>query len=43
LCSENDGEYEEVMTRKAPLPKTRFGDCYDPQHVEQINRLTRRF
>jgi hypothetical protein len=26
----DDKEYEELMTRKADLPKTRFGDCYDP-------------
>jgi len=39
----DDAEYEELMVRKAALPQTRFGDCYDPQHVERINRLTRRF
>jgi len=38
-----DGEYEELMARKAALLKTRFGDGYDPQHVESINRLTRRW
>jgi kynurenine formamidase len=37
----DDDEYEELMARKAQLPKTRFGDCYDPAHVEHINRLTR--
>jgi hypothetical protein len=31
-----------MMARKAELPKTKFGDCYDPKHVEQINKLTRR-
>jgi arylformamidase len=39
----DDEEYEGLMARRAELPKTRFGDCYDPQHVEQINRLTQRF
>jgi len=39
----DDDEYEELMARKAELPQTRFGDCYDPEHVEHINRLTRRF
>jgi len=28
------------MARKAELPKTRFGDAYDPAHVESINKLT---
>jgi len=37
----DDDEYEELMARKAKMPQTRFGDCYDPQHVERINRLTR--
>jgi hypothetical protein len=39
----DDGEYEELMAHKAGLPRTRFGDGYDPEHVESINRLTRRF
>jgi len=38
-----DGEYEELMARKAAQPKTRFGDGYEPEHVERIGRLTRRF
>jgi kynurenine formamidase len=37
----DDDEYEELMARKAQLPKTRFGDCYDPEHVERIERLTK--
>ena len=43
LCSENDGECEEVTARKAGLPKTRFGVCYNLRHVDQINHLTQRF
>ena len=39
----DDEEYEELMARKAGLPKTRFGDGYDPKHVEHINRLTKRY
>jgi hypothetical protein len=39
----HDAEYEELMARKAKLPKTRFGDAYDPAHVERINQLTKRF
>ena len=38
-----DDEYDEMMARKAELPKTRFGDCPDPRHVERINGLTIRF
>jgi len=37
-----DDEYDELLARKAELPQTRFGDCYDPEHVESISRLTRR-
>jgi hypothetical protein len=36
----DDVEYEELAARKSALPQTRFGDCYDPQHVERILRLT---
>jgi kynurenine formamidase len=39
----DDDEYSELMSRKDQLPQSRFGDCYEPQHVESINRLTRRF
>jgi hypothetical protein len=28
------------MAKKASLPQTRFGDAYDPTHVERINKLT---
>ncbi len=31
---------EELMKKKAALPKTKFGDCYDPKHVESLNKLT---
>jgi hypothetical protein len=37
----DDDEYEELMARKAGLPKTRFGDGYEPEHVERINTLSR--
>jgi hypothetical protein len=30
------------MARKAEMPVTRFGDAYNPEHIEQINRLTKR-
>ncbi len=32
----DDDEYAELMTKKATLPHTRFGDCYDPVHVERL-------
>ena len=38
-----DDEHDEMMARKAELPKTRFGDCFDPRHVERIDGLTKRF
>jgi kynurenine formamidase len=38
-----DGEYEQLMARRDELPKTRFGDCFDPAHVDWIEELTRRF
>jgi hypothetical protein len=31
------------MARKADMPKTRFGDGYNPEHVEKIKQLTKRF
>ena len=37
----DDKEYDEVMKLKASLPKTRFGDCYNPAHVESLNRLSK--
>ncbi|HPH95549.1 MAG TPA: cyclase family protein [Anaerolineaceae bacterium] len=35
-----DAEYEEMMAKKATMPKTRFGDAFDPTHVDRLNRLT---
>ena len=37
-----DDEYEELMARKAGMPKTKFGDGYEPAHVENTQRLTQR-
>jgi arylformamidase len=39
----DDAEYEALMGRKAGMPKMRFGDGYEPEHVERIERLTRRY
>ena len=36
-----DKEYEELMEKKAAMPKTKFGDAYDPTHVERLNKLSR--
>ena len=38
-----DDEYEALMALKVGMPKTKFGDGYNPEHVESIQRLTRRF
>jgi hypothetical protein len=35
-----DGDYELLAARKAFLPKTKFGDAYDPAHLESINALS---
>jgi kynurenine formamidase len=37
----DDDEYEELMKTKEGLPTTKFGDAYDPTHVERINELSR--
>ena len=36
-----DGEYEQLMQKKAAMPKTRFGDACDSAHVERIEKLSR--
>jgi kynurenine formamidase len=36
----DDADYETLMQKKAGMPKTRFGDAYDPAHLESINRLS---
>jgi kynurenine formamidase len=33
----DDDEYADLMAKKAAMPKTKFGDVYDPQHVENLN------
>jgi arylformamidase len=37
----DDDEFDRLMIRRAELPKTRFGDAYDPLHVERINEQSR--
>jgi hypothetical protein len=36
----DDAEYDDLMKKKESLPKTKFGDAYDPAHIEQLNRLS---
>ena len=36
----DDDRYEELMAKKASLPQTKFGDAYDPAHVERLNELS---
>ena len=36
----DDKEYDDLMAKKATMPKTKFGDAYDPTHVERINKLS---
>jgi arylformamidase len=36
-----DDKYEELMKVKASLPKTKFGDAYNPEHVERLNALSK--
>jgi hypothetical protein len=30
------------MVKKATMPRTKFGDAYDPTHLESIEKLTRK-
>ena len=36
----DDAEYEALLEKKAGLPKTKFGDAFDPRHVERINAIS---
>jgi len=35
-----DADVAEIEKLRAKLPKTKFGDAYDPSHVERINKLS---
>ncbi len=35
-----DKEYDKLMAKKEKMPKTKFGDAYDPKHVERLNAIT---
>jgi kynurenine formamidase len=34
-----DDEYKQLMAKKEKMPKTRFGDAYDPKHVENLDKI----
>ncbi len=36
-----DDEYEELMKKKEALPKTKFGDAFQPKHVESLNKISK--
>jgi arylformamidase len=36
-----DDEYEQLMAKKAGMSKTKFGDAFDPKHVESLNKLSK--
>jgi arylformamidase len=36
-----DDEYEELMAKKAQLPKTKYGDATNPAHVESLNKISK--
>ena len=36
----DDKEYAELMKKKESMPKTKFGDAFDPTHVERLNKLS---
>lgn len=37
----DDGEYEELMARKATLPKTKHGDATNPAHIASLNKISK--
>jgi kynurenine formamidase len=36
-----DKEYDELMAKKAKMPKTKFGDAIEPKHVESLNKISK--
>ena len=37
----DDDAYDKAMALKASLPKTKFGDAYNPAHIESLNRISK--
>jgi arylformamidase len=38
----DEKEYDEIKKKAGALPKTKFGDMFDPAHVERINEVSRK-
>jgi len=38
----DDKDYDELMKKKATMPKTKFGDACDPTHVERLEKLSKK-
>jgi kynurenine formamidase len=38
----DDEEYDALMKAKSEFPKTKFGDAFNPKHLEQINHLSQK-
>jgi hypothetical protein len=36
----DDAEYKALMAKKAGMPKTKFGDAFNPEHTESLNKLS---
>jgi kynurenine formamidase len=37
----DDQRFEGLMTKKASMPQTRFGDAYNPEHVARLEKLSK--
>ena len=37
-----DEKYDALMKVKSEFPKTKFGDAFNPKHLEQINHLSQK-
>lgn len=37
----DDDRYEELMKKKAAMKQSKFGDCYEPKHIETIEHFTK--
>jgi hypothetical protein len=35
-----DAEYDELMAKKVAMPKSKFGDAYNPEHIDSLNKLS---
>ncbi|MAT42679.1 MAG: cyclase [Anaerolineaceae bacterium] len=37
----DDAEYDQLMAKKAEMPKTKHGDVFNPSHVESLNKISK--